>query len=542
MGRKFEIIWLLIILSLLGVNLLSLEWAPPVGIDDTLFSAGAHNFVKKGKLAQTMNRTVVGFGENEMITGRILLAGLTVTGQFWGPSIWADRFWSWCMSVFSLWILWKLSKFSVGNFWGGITVVLCLVEPMFFAWSHIPRPEMTMAAIFLLAIYCAVRAFKERSKSWFFAAGLFGTLAMDVHLPGVILAPSIALVWILRERRRLPIRAYLFWFLMGAVLGLGWLISLHIFVNPKLFFLQWDFYANFYNIIKKPGGPFLAQFPMEYYRYESWFWGSGFQRLRLLEGALIVFGIFFQLRSKHPCRRNLSLATLMLILTMALMVNRKVVYYLVPLYPLFVLHASAGLRALFIIGRWAGLRKKSHITSKYWKKAGMVGLVLLFVFYTSQDVMKLNKYKNTNYARYLEEIQVVIPAGHVVAGSPSLWYQLGERNNLLSVVALLWAYDYDKYRGTLAASIEDLMHREKVEYIIVDPYGRLLLDSKGKESGRLLKVFLRAKCNLIKSFRNEDYIGVGECTEGGITEIFSVEKKDKSAERPGLIFGDQSGN
>jgi hypothetical protein len=140
--------------------------------------------------------------------------------------------------------------------------------------------------------------------------------------------------------------------------------------------------------------------------------------------------------------------------------------------------------------------------------------------------VKINKYRQTDYERYVSNITAVIPAGAVAAGSPSLWYSLGQRNNLLATVSVLWAIDCNNPQGYKKMSVEEIMRRENVRFIVIDPYIRSILNSVETESGRLLLNFIKSECMLVKAFRNDGYIGVGECAEGALTEVFTVISED----------------
>jgi hypothetical protein len=115
----------------------------------------------------------------------------------------------------------------------------------------------------------------------------------------------------------------------------------------------------------------------------------------------------------------------------------------------------------------------------------------------------------------------IVPSGALVAGSPSLWYGLGKRNNLLSTVSVLAAIDYDKFRGHPETSVAEIMRQEKIQFVVIEPYVRKLIN-KETASGISMKNFLQSECELIKAFRNENYIGIGECSEGELTEVFGV--------------------
>jgi 4-amino-4-deoxy-L-arabinose transferase-like glycosyltransferase len=515
-------LWILAILVLIALNLWSISWLPPMGMDDTLYSSIAHNYIREGQFKWTMVRPIARFDEKEVITGRLHLLGLTATGFLFGPSILSDRLWPLCMALISLIILWQLSKSLLGPPWVAPALALCLAEPMFFSYSHMPRPEMTMTAVFIFAIFCGMRALDDKGKLWIFLAGLSGTLAIDAHLPGIILAPSIFIALFLLRKKLYSFWPSLVWFVAGSVIGVLWYVVGHILFDPQLYLLQYEFHSIVNKIVKGNFESVIAQIPMEFMRYRQWFWGSGIRGFRIFEAILILGGIIIQIRSSNIKSRYLSLVTLCLIFIMGLAVHRKVVYYLLPLYPLFVLHMLAVFQSMLEIRRSLFLQKKPVIVSKSLSIVAVAGLLALFTFYVLQDLDKVGDFRQTDYKRYVAEITDIVPEGVVVAGSPSLWYSLGQRNNLLATPAILWAMDCRKLEGMRNMTVDEIMKRENVKFIIIDPYIRNIFNSKERESGQLLLGFIHSKCTLAKAFRNDGYIGLGECPKGELTEVFVV--------------------
>ncbi len=515
-------LWILAILALMGLSLWSIKWLPPVGMDDTLYSSVSHNFVREGRFAWTMVRPIADFHENELITGRLHLFGLAATGFIFDPSILSDRLWPLCMALVSLLIFWQLTKYSLGPPWVAPSLALCMAEPMFFSYSHMPRPEMAMTAIFLFAIFCGMKALDEKGNIWIFLAGLSGTLAIDVHLPGIILAPGIGIALVLSRMKLWSIRRDLLWFMAGALIGLLWYFAWHILSDPQLYLLQWKFHSIVNKIIKSGLGAFIAQIPTEFSRYRQWFWGPGIRWIRIFEAMLILSGIIIQLRSSNIKRRYLSITSLSLMFIMALAVHRKTVYYLLPLYPLFILHELAVFRFILDLRSSPFIKKTPAIIAKNLRFAAMAGIIALFGFYLIQNLVKIDRFRKSNYDRYVSEITDVIPEGAVVAASPSLWYSLGQRNNLLATPAILWAIDCNEIIGYKNLSVSGIMKEENVEFVVMDPYIRNIINNENNGSGGQLSAFIKSNGSLVKAFRNEGYIGVGECREGELTEVFAV--------------------
>lgn len=519
MKKTIPILFILLSLSLLAMNVWSIRRMLPVGQDDTLFSALAHTFIHTGRFEQPMIRTIPLLGGEERVYGRLFLAGLIATGYLIGPSILSDRIWSFFMMLLALALVGYLARRSIGRYWRLFVVVLCMAEPMFFLFSHTPRPEMTMCVLFLLGTVAGLRALEKDSAAWFFLAGLLGSLAIDVHLNGVILAPSIGLSLIAMKSRTAIQWKRLLWFAAGAAAGVLWYAGWHILPDPRLYFGQLEYYSLKEGFSSHDFHSVLLKTMQEYKRYRIWFWGSGIQRIRLLEAVLIVVGLICSVRSRKLCTRYLGLITICLIVIQTFAVSRKVEYYLMPLYPLFVLHAAVALRAIYVSGRAMLMRR--HPGGAFVRAAALSGLIAFAGFYTLQDVAKIHRFMNGDYERYAAEITSVVPPGIVVAGSPSLWYALGERNDLVAHLSIIWAIRYGHRCSGSVAGISEIVEREKIQAIVVEPFFRELISTPG-EIENSMRTFLQSNCRLVKSFRSTGYKGIGECSEGDVTQIFTV--------------------
>lgn len=198
--------------------------------------------------------------------------------------------WYPAVGMVSLILLWLVARSLFERSWVMASVAVCLAEPMFFGWSHIPRPEMTGAAIFLLAIWCGMKAIQNKSRAGFFLAGICCGLATDVHLTGIILVPSMGISFLILQRRENLSSTHLGWFVGGSMLGWSWFVTIHIIPNPTLFAQQWNLHIFLNGVMSQSLSSFFRQIFNEYLRYDQWFWGQGIHRIRLLEGILIFFG------------------------------------------------------------------------------------------------------------------------------------------------------------------------------------------------------------------------------------------------------------
>jgi 4-amino-4-deoxy-L-arabinose transferase-like glycosyltransferase len=467
-----------------------------------------------------MSRLVPVLNRDECVYGRILLAGLTATGYLTGPSIFSDRLWSFCMMLLALTIYWHIARRLLGACWGLAAVMLCLAEPMFFGFSHTPRPEMTMCVLFLSASYSGLKAMERNAALWFFLAGLLGSFAIDVHLSGVILAPAIGLAIIFLKGRAILRERRMLWFAVGVATGFLGYICWHILPNPRLFFEQMSYYSVKEGFSANGFQSLMERAAKEFHRYMFWFWGSDLQRIPLIEAVLISAGLVYSARSKNLRTRYLSLVAISLVLVQAFLVYRKVVYYLMPIYPLFVFHSVVALRAFYMAGKARSLGRNPG--GRILRALALSGIIALAGFYIVQELIKVYRNRNTNYEMYVSEITSAVPPGTVVAGSPSLWYALGNRNDLIAHVSFLWTLKYG-YRGRAdSPQIADIVETNKIQIIIVEPYFRKLLESQDGASERSIREFLQTHCRWIKSFRSTGYRGIGECKEGEVTQIYAV--------------------
>jgi hypothetical protein len=135
-----------------------------------------------------------------------------------------------------------------------------------------------------------------------------------------------------------------------------------------------------------------------------------------------------------------------------------------------------------------------------------------------------DRFVSANAHNFLNKGQFSQPMNRVITvwNESDLWYGLGERNNLLSTISIIWALDYERYFGDDKSCISDLIHQEKVRYLVIEPYLRDYLLQRDTNSKRLFLSFLQTKCRVVKAFRNVGYSGIGESPEGSLTDIYEV--------------------
>ena len=150
--------------------------------------------------------------------------------KIFGSQLFISHFFSLLLSCFLLFLLYKSGKKLLGDFWGGICVVLFAVQPIFLAQSSLILPEISVSIIILLAFLLATQ------KKWL----------------GVVLVLSIG-VWI--KESVLPFTGLFFLFYLSDTFKKN--TSKNIFKKSLLFALPICAFLIFIGIQKLQHGWFF---------------------------------------------------------------------------------------------------------------------------------------------------------------------------------------------------------------------------------------------------------------------------------------------
>lgn len=464
---------LILFLFYVTIHLLTLCKLPSIWRDDAWMSDPSWNFLKNGNFGSSLFEGFYGLEKSNTYHGRIHLISLALVFKLFGYGPYQARIVSFLSGLLATFFIYLIGKKLFDIKVGATAAVLFLFFRTFMYYSHWARQEMMLTLFILAAIYLYLLA--KNKKFLFFLCGLIASLSMDVHLNGIML-PIVIGVLFLFEYRMKFFKQIGFWFYFsGVILGIIYWIALHILPDPSLFWHQWNDYLK--GIFNPPifSGKNLFEILIcetERYGYIFRYTKAGEKYLDFFEMTVTIIAMTFGIR-RNPEKKILLIIVLTFISLFPLLVAQKSVFYIIYLYPFFILSIAA-----------FSYNSKNQFRIIFGKIAVLI-IILSNIFYCS---FRLIESRENNFYKYLETLKSFIVPGCAIAGQPTWWY--GFYNSTSKYYALA-VFDGGQ---NLSAFIKE----KNIRYILFDEYWK-------KNSSEETKEFLRNRCVLIATLKDKFY-------------------------------------
>lgn len=461
----------LLILFFIILNLITLCKFPSIWRDDVYMSDPAWSFAKNGIFTSNM-----GFEEVNTYYGRIYLSSLATVFKFFGFGPYQARIVSFFSGLFAGLFIYLIGKKLFDSQTGLIGAALFLLSKQFLISSHWARQEAMLTLFIVVAIYLYLLAKERGSLFLYFLCGLIACLSLDVHCNGIIL-PIIILVQFLFDYRINILRQKNFYvYLSGVILGIIYWIMLHILPHPSLFWQQYErLKGEFMPPMFSPNNLYnlLYMEAKRYINYILYIW-RGETYFNITEMALVLISMIFINPRKEKNRVTLLIIIFTLMILFTLLVAHKSTFYLVYLYPFFMLS----------IASFPYLSK-----NKFKIIFGRAAILILISCYLLQNCYRLFEFRENNYYRYLENLKSFIEPGYAVAGQPTWLYGFYNTSNKYYALA-----SFVGSGDQLSSTVE----KKDIKYILFDGYWK-------NNSDESLRTFLKNNYILIATLKDKFY-------------------------------------
>lgn len=505
-------LFLLGMLVWLAITLPSLAVYPYPYSDDAWVAAPAENFRRAGNFGMPLFPDVDGSSQNYPHNGRLYSLALALIFQVAGFGVVQGRALSVAGALVGASVTFAVGRRMYGR-WAGLLAGLLYLWCWRMLFSgHVLRPDAWVAAGGMLLVYAYLHL-RHRPPGWSFAAlGLGATLLVDVYTSGVFftLMLSAALVWdalpdLLRHdtRRAAFIRLALFG--VGATVGTGWWLAVHLPPDPHLALLQFRRIAGALSsdiiwpvqVLQTLGGYLLNGFVR-------------FTRLGVVELAYALAGLGFLLVRRRPADWLWLRLTGLFVFAYAGTFAFVGLYHLILWMPFL----SVAIAAMAVgLGGWLQqrVRRLPALTPTLWAAglvAPLLGLYLLGVGYLSFGSLRVD------YFGYATDLQALVPPGASVMGE-SAWYFVLNAATYTDEVYLDYSARTDKSPEAVAALVAEVVAARGVEYLLVDgDFSHMYRVPGGEVFAAALSAYADAKCVLLGTVTGVAY----GLEQGGPTE------------------------
>lgn len=472
---KFIVIGLLV-LFYITINLLTLCKFPSVWRDDAWMGDPAWHFLKYGNFGSSLFEGFYGLDKTDTYHGRIHLISLAIAFKFLGCGPYQARIVSFLSGLLAGLFVYQIGKKLFNNEVGLTGAILFLISKQFLVNSHWARQEMMLTLFIVITIYLYLLAKERNSLVLSFLCGLIASLSLDVHLNGIMLPIVVGALFLFEYRLDVFKQKIFLVYFSGVIIGIIYWIVLHILPNPTIFWQQWDgLNKEKFNLPVFSGKNLLQLLNLEikkYINYILYVW-RGEKYFNILEILLIVIAMIFGARSSKKSRAILLIIIFTFILSSALLINHKSSFYIVYLYPFFML-----LIASF------SFFSKNQLKIKF----GKIMILALSFLYIFQNGYRLIEFKENNYYSYLKKIKSFIPSGCAVAGQPTWWYGFYDQKYYALAVF------------NLENSFSSIIREKDIKYVLFDDYWK-------ENNSEGVKDFLKKDYLLIATLQDKFYGG-----------------------------------
>lgn len=450
-----------VLVAWLALNLWSLTHYPAPSCDESIYSAAAHTWFRTGTLAPTYYyndpaiNPAIAFGRsyiallgvpllipaNPLILSRLFgLLGAALAG----------------LSIFALGR--RLFTRPVG-LWAG---ALVLFDWAVFAQSHSSRPDVWLAAASVAVLLLLMHLTEHPTAPLAALTGFAAALLVDVHLNGMHFALALGLlaVWLLAiEKKRWGM---IIWFGVGALLGVGYWLAVHLLPDPELALSQ-------YRVITVGENRAFWQMPVMFHiRSLLGFLRENFIQsmsgLSILSALFYLFGIGTAIarRDDHAHHARVLLAFILISL-----ISFSIVNVLKPNY--YALLWRVPLTLLAVSGVFWLLDHAADAIPRRLRALPLhsILLALVLLVYAAGNLYLTVKFYPTDYAGVAADLRDLVPPGASVMADEPLWFALYDRDMVVGTY-LLWASEYVNEQGT--APLSTYYAEVDPDYLVLDQY------------------------------------------------------------------------
>jgi hypothetical protein len=410
-----------------------------------------------------------------------------------GPTLFAMRVTS---LIFGLGLL--LAVYTIGcrlyNRNAGLLAMGIAGLSTLFAYSaHMGRHDIIAAAMGYgaIALYLGDKA--EGFSARALAAGLLVGLTIEFHMYGLLFAPALCLLYLLRYRLGI-IRALPFWsFMAGIACSLALWAALHILPYPGTYTAL---FALSNGVSRDPSAFQLnpVAWANEIVTTTALF---GLHTNALFYLSIIAF-VGLLIRRSDSDKKVLVLVSV-LFLGFALLVRIKMPWYMIQVVPALCLLVAAYIAKL-IDEPW----RSSRLAFMRLAVAATLALVSVSVGAT-----QLLSKPMTEYDSVAAQVRAAIPAGKSVMGSPTYWFGLPQETYYCWVQLPY----YQRYKPDSA--IDDALAAIRPDYLVIDREmeGSISSDSEmlARSNATLvldksrLDSFLEKQATLVSRFQTDTF-------------------------------------
>ncbi len=487
---------LLLFLAWLVLNLLTADRYPTASCDEGFLSEIGYNAWREGRFGFDSNLGVAGSNISVVPLGRLFEASLGLSQGIFGPSLWSSRLPSLAAGVITAVVLYQLGRSMYSTAIGVVAASLYLLSWQTLYHTHFARPEAMLAMMAIVLLWLLWKLKLSSSPVTAFSLGLIASLAVDVHLNGLVFAIATSFVFLIGlVTLSHPIKWRLVLaFSAGGVIGLVYWLLVHLLPDPQIFNIQmFQFYAVRGATDLLDQNVLKAATSLVSFLWDNFIAGNNY--LNAYAAVFYIAGLFYLATDKSQASRLVLCYLGIAFLLFALMVRLKSWYYAMLWIPLFSLATAFAFDKL---GTWLSSLRKWPLKGQFLRILLPLLLVLPFL---AGDLYLLYKFRNEDLFSYAQPLVERIPPGERLVAPHQFWYAR-PNEPFVSTAASNWL-SIEEQTPIDRSLISSFFERVTPAYVVMTPYW-LCLISSGADTYYLAYAYVTESCEPI-ALTSADY-------------------------------------
>ncbi|OGS27320.1 MAG: hypothetical protein A2297_07385 [Elusimicrobia bacterium RIFOXYB2_FULL_48_7] len=450
--KKYALIFYFVIYT--AVNLFYLDKYPLIWWDDAHSTELSWSLIQYGDFSSRLCNPYFGFEKLHAVYGRFYTIANAAVIYILGLGPFQARLFPFLTGLLLLFLVFKVTKHYFDENTGVFASIFLSLSYLFILHSHLARPDITVAAFIMLAIYLFTLGLEKNSVPVLLLSGFVSGLAIDIHPPGVTAVFGLIGLALLNVRK-LKFKGSLA-LAAGAALGGVWWICWHILPDSQTFFYQWK---NYWLWEKPPISEdnVFIMIRNEFNRYYTFFWEGRFHRNMAL-AAIFLVSILHALWKRSPGQKAVLSVISGMLFCFIFVVPSKTDFYLIFIFPLFIILVSDSIKT-FIGSRRIPV-----------KLAGIAMLSAAALLIAAEDAYILAKFRHADYYGFTAKLKKYIPdTKEPILGQPVYWFAFIKDRPYFTDYFGYYLY-YDPKEGKIKAShtFAEVVKKNKIRYLIVD--------------------------------------------------------------------------
>lgn len=447
-------------LAFIAINVYSLLSYPIPQVDEAWIASPALEFIQSGKFGLPIFGDIHGSSYNYVHLGRVYVGALSFVFRIAGIGLLQARLFSLAGLLIGSLFVFKIGREIFGERVGILASFIYLFNWHTFYAGHIVRPEIWVNVGGVATLWAFMRVANSRKPLHAFLLGFIATVITDVYVTAVYYTLTVTF-GVFYEFRRRDSWTLIGSYSVGAAIGFGYWLIVHLLPDPSTAIIQWQSLSEGYFQTRIDLSLLIA--PLRSIPVYIMSGLLSYSRLSFLEAFYLMSSIIGLLILKREGSVRLLCAGVIFGLTYTYIVSAKALYHLVLFAPILSIVIAAGVKC---VAEWIA----EHISTTCRLNLQRTVLITIFLplatVYVVGDLVLAIRSNVLNYDQYSSQLQDLIPENKSILGEGTWWWTF-HNQPFTADHYLLW-YSLGHPIVSASDTIANVIRERNVQVILLD--------------------------------------------------------------------------